>query len=99
MAKTKAAPTKRWQLHLYVNDQTPKSIAALSNLEHLCKAHLAGHYKIELIDLLKHPKRAVVDQILAIPTLVCTWPRPVRRVIGDLSDEQRVLAGLHLKAA
>jgi circadian clock protein KaiB len=99
MAKAKAPPTARWQLHLYVADQTPSSVAALSNLKHLCQTHLAGRYKIELIDLLKHPKRAVLDQILAIPTLVCTWPQPIRRVIGDLSNETRVLAGLHLKVA
>ncbi len=99
MTKALAPPTKRWQLHLYVVDQTPSSIAALSNLKHLCQTHLAGRYKIELIDLLKHPKRAVVDQIVAIPTLICSWPPPVRRVLGNLSNEARVLAGLHLKAA
>ena len=99
MAKTYKTPPDCWQLHLYVTDQTPKSVAALSHLKHLCERHLADHYKIEVIDLLKHPKRAVLDQILAIPTLVCTWPQPVRRIVGDLSNELRVLAGLHLSAA
>jgi circadian clock protein KaiB len=98
MTNAPAPATDRWQLHLYVSDETPKSLAALANLRYFCQTHLAGRYKIELIDLLKHPKRAVVDQILAIPTLVCTWPQPIRRVIGDLSNEARVLAGLHLRA-
>ena len=90
-------PAERWQLRLYVAGQTPKSIAALANLKKLCETHLAGRYEIEVIDLLKNPKLAAGDQILAIPTLVRKLPEPVKKIIGDLSNEHRVLVGLDLR--
>ena len=99
MSKAQAPPTERWHLRLYVADQTPASVAAVINLKHLCKTYLPGRSQIELIDLLENPKRAVRDQITALPTLLLTRPQPIRRIIGDLSNEARVLAGLHLKAA
>ncbi|MEP7009204.1 MAG: circadian clock KaiB family protein [Acidobacteriota bacterium] len=90
-------PTEVWELRLYVAGQTPKSIAAFSNLKRLCEEHLAGHYRIEVIDLLVNPKLARDDQILAIPTLVRKLPDPIRRIIGDLSDTERTLVGLQLR--
>lgn len=89
----------RWILRLYVAGQTPKSIAALANLKKLCEAHLAGRYEIEVIDLLLQPKLAAGDQIMAIPTLVRRLPPPVKKIIGDLSNEIRVLVGLDLRPA
>ena len=88
-----------YKLRLYVAGQTPKSIAALANLKHICEAHLAGRYEIEVIDLLVSPKLAAGHQILAIPTLVRQLPEPIKKIIGDLSDEQRVLVGLDLRPA
>lgn len=85
-----------WELRLYVAGQTPKSIAAFSNLRKLCEEHLKGKYRIEVIDLLQNPQLARGDQILAIPTLVRKLPVPVRKIIGDLSDTERVLVGLDL---
>ena len=87
----------RWQLRLYVAGQTPKSITALANLKRLCETHLAGRYEIEVIDLLKNPRLAAGDQILAVPTLVRKLPTPVKKIIGDLSNEVRVLVGLDLR--
>jgi circadian clock protein KaiB len=92
-----AAELERWELRLYVAGQTPRSIAALENLERICEEHLAGKYSIEIIDLLKNPQLARGDQILAVPTLVRKLPEPVRKIIGDLSNEQRVLVGLDLR--
>ena len=86
------------ELRLYVAGQTPKSIAALDNLKRLCETHLAGRYEIEVIDLLVNPKLAAGDQILAVPTLVRKFPEPIRKIIGDLSNEERVLVGLDIKA-
>jgi circadian clock protein KaiB len=86
-----------WELRLYVAGQTPKSLAAFANLKKLCEEYMPGKYKIEVIDLLKNPKLAKGDQILAIPTLVRKLPEPVRKIIGDLSDTERVLIGLDLK--
>lgn len=86
-----------WELRLYVAGQTPKSIAALSNLKSICEEHLAGRYKIEVIDLLKNPKLARDEQIVAIPTLVRKLPDPIRRIVGDLSDTERALVGLQLR--
>jgi circadian clock protein KaiB len=86
-----------FQLKLYVAGQTPKSLAALSNLKKLCEEHLAGQYQIEVIDLVKNPQLAQGDQILAIPTLVRSLPEPIRKIIGDLSNTERVLVGLNLK--
>jgi circadian clock protein KaiB len=86
-----------WTLRLYVAGQTPKSLAAFDNLKRLCEDRLKGHYSIEVIDLLKNPRLAKDDQILAIPTLVRRLPLPVRRIIGDLSNTERVLVGLDLR--
>ena len=88
-----------WQLRLYVAGQTPKSLAALANLKRICEKHLAGKYHIEIVDLLKDPTLARGDQILAIPTLVRKLPSPIRKIIGDLSDTERVLVGLDLRPA
>jgi circadian clock protein KaiB len=89
---------KLWQLRLYVTDQTPKSQVAFSNLKKICEIHLKGRYRIKVIDLLKHPHLAKGDQILAIPTLVRKLPNPIRTIIGNLSDFDRVLIGLDLRA-
>jgi circadian clock protein KaiB len=86
----------KYVLRLYVVDNTPKSAAALRNLEQLCEEHLAGRCRIEVIDLQKNPQRAREDQVLAVPTLVRKLPRPIRKIIGDLSNTHRVLVGLDL---
>jgi circadian clock protein KaiB len=88
---------KVWELRLYVAGQTPKCLAAFANLKQLCEAHLAGAYRIEVVDLLKHPQLAQGDQILAIPTLVRKLPEPMKKIIGDLSNTERVLIGLDLR--
>jgi circadian clock protein KaiB len=88
---------KVWELRLYVAGQTPKCLAAFANLKRLCEAHLAGAYRIEVVDLLKNPKLAQGDQILAIPTLVRKLPEPMKKIIGDLSNTERVLIGLDLR--
>ena len=93
------APEEAWILKLYVAGQTPKSIAAFANLKKICEEHLAGKYSIEIVDLLKNPKLARGDQILAIPTLVRQLPPPVKKLIGDLANTERVLVGLDIKAA
>jgi circadian clock protein KaiB len=85
-----------WQLRLYIADQTAKSIAALANLKRLCDERLIGRYEIEVIDLLENPKLAAADQILAVPTLVRRLPEPVKKIIGDLSQTERILLGLDL---
>jgi circadian clock protein KaiB len=86
-----------WVLRLYVAGQTPKSLTAFANLKQICEEHLAGRYRIEVIDLLKNPTLAKGDQILALPTLVRKLPEPVRKIIGDLSNTERVLVGLDLR--
>ncbi|KAB2945154.1 MAG: thiol-disulfide isomerase [Candidatus Methanoperedens nitroreducens] len=86
-----------WELRLYVAGQTPKSITAFNNLKKLCEEHLAGKYRIEVIDLLKNPQLAKGDQIFAIPTLVRKLPQPLKKIIGDLSNKERVLVGLDLR--
>ncbi|HWR26501.1 MAG TPA: circadian clock KaiB family protein [candidate division Zixibacteria bacterium] len=86
-----------WELRLYVAGQTPKSMTAFANLKKLCEDHLAGKYRIEVIDLLKNPQLARGDQIFAIPTLVRKLPPPLKKVIGDLSNTERVLVGLDLR--
>ena len=91
--------TKLWQLRLYVAGQTPKCLTAFANLKKLCEQHLAGEYEIEIIDLMEQPQLAAGDQILAIPTLVRKLPEPVRKIIGDLSNTERVLVGLDLRPA
>jgi circadian clock protein KaiB len=90
---------KLWQLRLYVTGQTLKSLTAFSNLKKVCESHLKGRYHISVIDLLKHPQLAKGDQILAIPTVVRKLPKPVRTIIGNLSDTARVLVGLDLRQA
>jgi circadian clock protein KaiB len=92
-------PPKLWQLRLYVAGQTPKSLTAFKNLKKICDNHLKGVYRIEVIDLLERPNLSKGDQILAIPTLVRKLPKPMRKIIGDLSDTQRVLIGLDLRSA
>ena len=86
----------QFSLRLYVAGQTPKSLEAFANLKKICEEHLAGRYQIEVIDLLVNPQLAAGDQILAIPTLVRKLPEPVRKIIGDLSNTERVLIGLDL---
>ncbi len=97
MKAGQAESTDMWELRLYVAGQTPKSIAAFSNLKKLCEEHLKGKYKIEVIDLLKNPQLAKGDQIFAIPTLVRKLPEPLKKIIGDLSNTERVLVGLDLR--
>lgn len=87
----------QWSLRLYVAGQTPKCVKAFANLQRLCEQHLAGQYRIEVIDLLEQPQLAEGDQILAIPTLVRKLPEPVKKIIGDLSNTERVLVGLDLR--
>jgi circadian clock protein KaiB len=93
----KKAKKKLWELRLYVAGQTPKSLAAFANLKAICEEHLPGCYEIEVIDLLVSPQLAKGDQIIAIPTLVRKLPVPIRKIIGDLSNTQRVLVGLDLR--
>jgi circadian clock protein KaiB len=93
---TSAKPAEVWNLRLYVAGQTPRSLAAFANLKRLTEDHLKGRYTIEVIDLVETPQLAKDDQILAIPTLVRRLPSPVRKIIGDLSNTERVLVGLDL---
>ena len=86
-----------WSLRLYVAGQTPRAATAFANLKKLCEEHLAGKYSIEVIDLLKNPQLAKGDQIIAVPTLVRKLPEPVRKIIGDLSNTEKVLVGLDLR--
>ena len=95
--KTSTGAPERWDLRLYVAGQTPRSLAALSNLKRFCEEHLSDRYAIEVVDLVEEPQRARVDQILAIPTLVRKLPSPMRKIIGDLSHTERVLVGLDLR--
>jgi circadian clock protein KaiB len=95
-AKAAPAPAAEWQLRLYVAGKTVKAEAALANLKLICENHLAGRYSIEVIDLLVSPQLAAGDQILAVPTLVRKFPTPIRKIIGDLSNKERVLVGLNL---
>jgi circadian clock protein KaiB len=97
MTMTRRSRPKAWRLRLYVAGQTPKSLTAFSNLKTICETHLSGRYSIEVIDLVKRPQLSKGDQILAIPTLVRKLPEPVRKIIGDLSDTERVLVGLDLR--
>jgi circadian clock protein KaiB len=96
--KAKTDSTKEvWNLRLYVAGQTPKSITAFANLKKICEEHLAGNYRIEVIDLLKNPQLAKGDQIIAIPTLVRKLPEPLKKIIGDLANTERVLVGLDIR--
>jgi circadian clock protein KaiB len=96
--KAKPAVDPKWQLRLYVAGQTPKSVRAFGNLKRMCEEHIAGQYSIEIVDLLKNPTLARGDQILAIPTLVRKLPEPIRKIIGDLSNTERVLVGLDIRS-
>ena len=86
-----------FELRLYVAGQTAKSLAACANLKRICETHLAGQYRIEIIDLSKNPQLAAGDQILALPTLVRRLPKPIKKIIGDLSNEEHVLVGLDMR--
>jgi circadian clock protein KaiB len=90
--------TKAYVLRLYIAGQTPKSVLAIANLKEICETHLQGRYEIEIIDLLENPQLAQGDQILALPTLVRRLPEPIKKIIGDLSNRERVLVGLDLRA-
>jgi circadian clock protein KaiB len=94
--KGKATP-EVWDLRLYVAGQSPRSVAAFSNLKKICEEHLSGRYNIEVVDLIQHPQLAAGDQIVAIPTLVRKLPQPLRRIVGDLRDTDRALVGLQLR--
>jgi circadian clock protein KaiB len=91
-----ATPDDVWELKLYIAGQTPKSLTAFSNLKRFCEENAPGKYHIEVIDLAKNPQLAKTDQILALPTLVRKLPEPMRKIIGDLSDKQKVLLGFDL---
>jgi circadian clock protein KaiB len=98
--RQKAAPRpspSTWELRLYVAGPTPRAVAALENLKRICETHLAGQYTIQVIDLLKTPQLAKGDQIVAVPTLVRKLPEPVRKIIGDLSNTEKVLVGLDVR--
>ena len=97
MMKTSKNDPDFYQLRLYVAGQTPKSITAFNNLKKICEEKLKGKYHIEIIDLLENPQLAKGDQILAIPTLVRRLPTPLKKIIGDLSDKEKVLVGLDLR--
>ena len=88
---------QKWELRLYVAGQTPKCAAAFANLKKLCEEHMPGQYRIEVVDLLRNPQLARGDQIFAIPTLVRKLPQPIKKIIGDLSNTERVLVGLDLR--
>jgi len=90
------AQSAGYNLRLYVAGQTPKSVAAIANLKNLCESHLSGRYSIDIVDLMQNPGLAQRDQIVAIPTLVRKLPEPIRRIIGDLSNTERVLLGLDI---
>lgn len=96
-AAAKSGDAKAWELRLYVAGHTARSRAALANLQRICETHLQGRYRIEVIDLLKNPRLAAGDQILAVPTLVRKLPHPIKKIIGDLSNEARVLVGLDVQ--
>ena len=96
--KTKRAePREHWELRLYVAGQTPKSILAFANLKKICEEHLAGRYRIEVVDLIANPQLAKGDQIFAVPTLVRQLPPPLKKIIGDLSNTERVIVGLDIR--
>ena len=97
--KGNTAEPALWDLRLYVAGQTARSMQAFANLKRICEEHMAGQYRIEVIDLLENPQLAAGDQIFAIPTLVRKLPEPVRKIIGDLSNTERVLVGLDLRPA
>ena len=96
-AKAPALTSETWELRLYVTGRSPSCLRAIENLRLACEQHLAGRHRIELVDLLENPSRAADDQILAVPTLVRHYPPPIRKIVGDLSDTGRLLAGLQLQ--
>lgn len=98
-AKEQSVQEERFVLRLYIAGQTPKCVRAFTNLKQICEDHLANRYQIEIIDLLQNPQLARGDQILAVPTLVRQLPEPVKKIIGDLSNTERVLVGLDLRRA
>jgi len=87
-----------WDLRLYVTGQSPVCLRAIDNLRAVCEEHMAGRYRIEVVDLLTNPRLAADDQILAVPTVVRKLPQPIRKIVGDLSDTDRLLVGLQLRA-
>jgi circadian clock protein KaiB len=91
------ARTEYWELRLYVTGRSPNSIRAIENLQLTCEQYLAGRYHLEIVDLLENPRLAADDQILAVPTLVKKLPPPIRKIVGDLSDTERLLVGLQLR--
>jgi len=98
-ATSDEAPVPVWDLRLYVAGQSPRSLTAFANLKRICEKHLAGQYRIEIIDLLEHPQLGADEQIFALPTLVRKLPQPIRKIIGDLSNTERVLVGLDLRVS
>ena len=92
-----AGTGEQWDLCLYVTDRSPKCLRAIENLRRACEEHLAGRYTIEIVDLLENPRRAADDQILAVPTVVRRFPAPIRKIVGDLSDGDRLLVSLQLR--
>jgi circadian clock protein KaiB len=96
--KRKNSREPTWELRLYVAGQTKKSLQAFANLKRICEEHLGGRYQIKVVDLMKNPELAKGDQIFALPTLVRKLPEPVRKIIGDLSNTERVLVGLDLRS-
>ncbi len=97
MTAARRKHNRDWDLRLYIAGKTPRAIKAFENLERLCEQHLAGRYRIEIVDLLENPALARGDQIIAVPTLVRKLPEPVKKIIGDLSNTERVLVGLDLR--
>ncbi len=98
-ARSKRSGPAEWELRLYVAGQTPNSVAAFENLQRICDTHLHGRYRIEVVDLMKNPMLAKGDQIVAVPTLVRQLPPPVKKILGNLANEERVLVGLDLQPA
>jgi circadian clock protein KaiB len=92
-----AEAEQMWDLRLYVTGQSPKCLRAIENLQRACEEHLAGRYQIKVVDLLENPRLAAEDQILAVPTVVRRLPPPIRKLVGDLSDTERLLIGLQLR--
>ncbi len=97
MTTAKSGKTKEWELRLYIAGKTPRAIKAFQNLQRVCEGHLAGRYRIEIVDLLENPALARGDQIVAVPTLVRQLPPPLKKIIGDLSNTERVLVGLNIR--
>ena len=96
--KARAGSGEFWDLRLYVTGQSPRSVRAIENLRQLCEEHLPGRYRIEVVDLRENPRLAAEDQILAVPTVVRRLPAPIRKLIGDLSDTDRLLVGLQIRS-